>query len=660
MSLPNSLEQEQLELLNRMRLDPQQELTILLQDVASVQSGDPAVQAALDYFNVDGAVLAAQWAQLVAVQPLAWSPLLADAAAGHNAEMVEHDTQSHQLPGELSLGGRVTAVGWKPQTGAWQVGENAYAYAESMLYGHAGFAIDWGNTATGIQPTAGHRSNIMNGIYREVGISVLAENSGATDVGPYLITQDFGYRSVASSPYLLGVAFNDLNGDGWYQAGEGRAGITVSAGPAGTTSTWQSGGYQVQHSGGPLAVTFSGGDLANAISITVAPSTQNVKVDLVGDTLRSSGSITLGAGAGDLDLIGTLATDAVGNGAANTILGNIAANRIDGAAGDDLIIAEAGNDQVSGGSGSDLAYGDTGDDSIYGGAGLDTIYGGDGNDGLAGGADEDRVYGGEGADWIYAAEGQDQSWGGNGSDVIFAEHGDDMQYGGEDGDYLSGGDGRDTLHGMSGTDQLMGNADGDVIYGGSHDDLVDGGTGNDLLVDESGTDALFGGAGDDTAYGGAGGDWIDGGAGRDLADAGEGNDVLFGGADDDSLYGSAGDDVVDGGGGADLLVGGAGADVFGVADDGAADLYALRPGDSGWDMVSEFEDGLDRILLAGFGFTSFAGFLAGGGFIERPAAGAAGGNVAIGVVNPAQSVDVRMTISLDVGETLDAADVLFG
>ena len=43
-----------------------------------------------------------------------------------------------------------------------------------------------------MQSPAGHRNNIMNANLTEVGIGVVADNSASTDVGPYVVTQDFG------------------------------------------------------------------------------------------------------------------------------------------------------------------------------------------------------------------------------------------------------------------------------------------------------------------------------------------------------------------------------------------------------------------------------------------------------------------------------------
>lgn len=278
---PTGMEQEMLELVNRMRIDPAGELGRLLTSTNPIQAADPQVQAALSYFGVSGPALVSQWASLTATQPLAWSEGLENSSRTHNQAMIAADTQSHQLPGEAALGTRVTQGGYTN----WSIaGENIYAYSNTVSYGHAGFAIDWGTGANGLQNPAGHRLNLMNASYREIGISVIAENNPATQVGPLVITQDFGARYNQGNAYLLGVVFNDGNSNKAYNAGEGLGGVNVSiSGTAGTfsTTTMSAGGYQLQVPAGSYTVTFSGGGLSSPISKSITVGSANVKVDAI-------------------------------------------------------------------------------------------------------------------------------------------------------------------------------------------------------------------------------------------------------------------------------------------------------------------------------------------------------------------------------------------
>ncbi len=277
---PTAQAQEMLELINRLRQSPQAELNLLL------NSGDPKIAQALQQFGVDRSILAQQWSTLFPVAPLAWSAELATSAATHNAQMIAADTQSHRLPGEADLLQRAINAGYV----GTRVGENIFAFSESVLFGHAGFAIDWGNdpqSVGGIQNPASHRELLLSGSYREVGIAITAENDSKTQVGPLVISQEFGNRTALDSKaWLLGVAFQDLNSDGFYQTGEGVSGIDVEVRAAGQpnsapviTTTLDAGGYQTLLNPGQYQVSF----LKNQQLIgsqTVAIGTTNIKADL--------------------------------------------------------------------------------------------------------------------------------------------------------------------------------------------------------------------------------------------------------------------------------------------------------------------------------------------------------------------------------------------
>ena len=77
------------------------------------------------------------------------------------------------------------------------------------------------------------------------------------------------------------------------------------------------------------------------------------------------------------------------------------------------------------------------------------------------------------------------------------------------------------------------------------------------------------------------------------------NDLLFGGWGEDRLVGGWGADTLDGARGADSLHGGRGADIF-----------VFGPGD-GADRIRDFEDGIDKVDLTGFGFANEAAALSG-------------------------------------------------
>ena len=271
-------EQYMLELINRMRENPAAELPILL------NSGDASVDSALEYFNVNRTVLQNQWNNLVPAPPLAWNDNLALAARNHNQAMLSAGVQSHQVAGEASLGNRITSAGYANWS---SLGENIYAYADSIFAAHAAFAIDWGNTSTGIQDPPGHRLNIMSTGFRDIGIGVL-DAPASSALGPLLITQDFGNRFSYGNPFLLGVVYNDANVNGFYDQGEGLSGVSLTVtGSSGTSNatTTAFGGYQLQLGAGSYTITASGGGLFAPITRDVTIGSSNVRVNLVRGTV---------------------------------------------------------------------------------------------------------------------------------------------------------------------------------------------------------------------------------------------------------------------------------------------------------------------------------------------------------------------------------------
>ncbi len=276
---PSPMEQAYLEDINRMRVDPQAELSVLFSATfPELQAREPSVQAAINFFNVDRFLLLSQWAELEPVAPVAWNEQLTEAALGHNEVMKAADLQSHQIGDEPPLGERVRATGYKLRRAT----ENIYAYAESHLHGHAGFVIDWGEGPGGIQDPAGHRDNYMDPNVDEVGISVITDNSPATDVGPYLVTQDFGRRA-GYKPQILGVVYEDGNRNGIYDPGEGYSNMEITVSGTGgtfTTTTMSAGGYQLEVPAGTYQVTASGFPIAASLAVgDVEMANRNVKVD---------------------------------------------------------------------------------------------------------------------------------------------------------------------------------------------------------------------------------------------------------------------------------------------------------------------------------------------------------------------------------------------
>lgn len=283
---PTGEEQYLLELTNRFRLNPQAELALLTTSLSTpARSSNRDVDGALRFFNVSGPLLAQQWSSLTPAQPLAWNLDLVEAAEFHNNAMIAADEQTHQAPGEPGLGQRATNAGY---TGWSNLGESVYAFSRSAFHAHAGFLLDWGNGPGGIQDPPGHRESAINPTFREVGIRIT--NIGTSpnrQIGPQVVTQDFGRRFNQGNPFLLGAIFADTSTDG-YSIGEGLGGVTITAvalnGTPGaltyTTTSMSAGGWQMQVPAGTYAVTFSGAGFGSAVTYrNVVVSSENVKLD---------------------------------------------------------------------------------------------------------------------------------------------------------------------------------------------------------------------------------------------------------------------------------------------------------------------------------------------------------------------------------------------
>ena len=293
---PDGFEQEMLELVNEMRLDPLAGLARLVDSVDAnpASSSDPHIDQALRVAGVDGRALRQEFARLPPAAPLAWADVLYSAASDYTQVMIAAQQQRHDLPPLPSLGQRVLAAA-ADDPAAWRsfsVSENIFGSGRSLLHSHAAIAIDWAGPGQGIQNPPSHRQNLLNPERREIGISVLRgaveDTVGPADVtGPFVVVQNLASRQPFGDPILLGVAHTDLNGDGRYTAGEAHGGATVTVvgvdgtptPDSNTTETlWPSGAYQMPVPPGRYDVVLSNGTL---------PETRIIRgVDVLADTNR--------------------------------------------------------------------------------------------------------------------------------------------------------------------------------------------------------------------------------------------------------------------------------------------------------------------------------------------------------------------------------------
>ncbi len=346
-------EQYFLELVNRARLDP---------------SGEAA------RFGIDlNEGLAPGTLNGTAKQVLAPNALLDTAAEIHSAWMIQTDIFSHTGAGGSDPGQRMTSAGYA-FTGSWTWGENiAWTGTTGTL--NLAAAIDAHHR--GLFLSHGHRENIENGAFREIGIAQVAGQftSGGTTYNASMATQDFAKSGTAV--FLTGVVYSDADTNQFYSIGEGVAGTSFTIGAAATASQ-AAGGYALATTAALQNVTVQQGGQSSVVQIDL--SSGNGKLDLVdGNLFLTSASLKLISGVADAGLLGVGALSLTGNVAANDLAGNSGANRINGAGGADTVAGGAGNDRLIGGGGADRLSGGLGSDIQTGGTGADRFVMNDGD-----------------------------------------------------------------------------------------------------------------------------------------------------------------------------------------------------------------------------------------------------------------------------------------
>lgn len=297
-------------------------------------------------------------------------------ATRHSEWMIATDTFSHTGANGSDPGSRMTAAGYS------FTGNFGWAWGENLALASLGGNVTMTSFAEVhhgvLYRSELHRANFFDDDFREIGIGqVVGDYNGRqTSVS----THNFAMRT--DRVYVTGVAYNDRNGNDFYNIGEGTANLRLAIEGGSSTATAAAGGYALVSAPTGL-VTVQVGPAANATRVTLNLSGGNIKLDVVdGNTLFTNGTMTLLSGPiRDAMLLGMDAKSLSGNTAANKLTGNLAGNSIWGGAGNDLLNGQGGNDNLYGGLDSDR---------MLGGAGVDRLNGGTGADRLTGGAGADR------------------------------------------------------------------------------------------------------------------------------------------------------------------------------------------------------------------------------------------------------------------------------
>jgi hypothetical protein len=296
--------------------------------------------------------------------------------------------------------------------------------------------------------------------------------------------------------------------------------------------------------------------------------------------------------------------------------GTADATLTDASVGNALLIANQGNDLLIADAANDVLVGGIGNDTLFGGTGTTTLLGGGGGSDILSARSGNAV--------VIAGTGPTTLFGSTGASTLFGGSGTNIFVGGAGAITVSGGAGAATVFAGTGAMEAFAGTGQFMFVGGiSGGSTAIGGVGHATLFGGAGTNnMLFGGAGAATIYGGAGGDvLVAGGSAGDLILAGAGNETLIGSnqASADTLAGGSGNDLMVAGNGNDVMFGGSGPDTMlaGIGNavmvaGSAQDLFVFANGHAGGsDIIWNFTQGRDHVLLANYGPNAVATALAG-------------------------------------------------
>ncbi len=247
--------------------DPTAEEQYLL-EVINRARRDPVAEGARLGIDITEGLTEAEKALVRARPPLAFSASLLQVAREHSQDMHDRNFFSHTNPDGLDAEARITANYGQHTATAENIAcgtDNTAAQLADALMVDAGVS------------GRGHRKNLLH-VYdfaplRQVGLGVYAASANASGYTDFL-TQDFA-TPYPDQAFLTGVVYDDKNGNGFYDPGEGLPSVVVMPNYGFTyTFTSTSGGYAIPITAagtdGNWQVTFSGGGLVASFAKTVA------------------------------------------------------------------------------------------------------------------------------------------------------------------------------------------------------------------------------------------------------------------------------------------------------------------------------------------------------------------------------------------------------
>jgi MYXO-CTERM domain-containing protein len=215
--------------------------------------------------------------------PLAVNAFLVDSASFHAEEMANNDYFGHQSqvdgrwPNQMAIDEGYAL----PYPGNTNNIESLAAGYSTILTALRGLIED-----AGVNPP-GHREHLLAtgsgesfwNTHREIGTGY-ATNAASTYVRYYAIHTA---RVNLSDLFLTGVVYNDANGNGRYDSGEGIGGVTISDGTNSTLSN-AAGGWSLATVNGSYTVTATGGAYVGTGTANVTVSGSNIEIDFESGT----------------------------------------------------------------------------------------------------------------------------------------------------------------------------------------------------------------------------------------------------------------------------------------------------------------------------------------------------------------------------------------
>ena len=256
--------------------DPTADEQYVLQ-VVNRGRADPAAEGKRVGIDLSESLSRQEKSRLEPRPPLAMNATLLKLAREHSKDMYDRSYFDHTTPDNKHMPERFKDGGY--DYGA--IAENlAAGLRHTIAQLHDLLVVD---TDTGDR---GHRKNLFGldketMTLREIGVGIFSAEKKNKDDVDTLLTEEFG-EPRRSRPLLTGVVFDDANKNGFYDTGEGLAGVTVRPDHGqfyAVTST--SGGFALPLFYGRITLTISGGKLETPVTETVIVTGDNIELDVI-------------------------------------------------------------------------------------------------------------------------------------------------------------------------------------------------------------------------------------------------------------------------------------------------------------------------------------------------------------------------------------------